>query len=301
MRRFSSFGLVSLIIATLVLTSAVSHAQQTNLVVPQGLVSDSFYQSIGINWGLRGNGPGGGWFFNNGGGAPLPGFGGFVPGSGASFGFGANGPHGGYHFSIFGSQGSTRSFTSSSALLTLPNGGVGSIQAGSWVPFVTGWVPVVGDGQPLVVRSPLQERLERLQAGETGAPSPRASNRSATRSTNRSATTATVDREVAPAKFVAISQGGAGQLTPTHSHSSANQGDISVAEIRRQNALADEARQEELSREVNRLVAMGQDAEDQRKFGAARTFYRQAFNRASGEMRRAIAERLERLPQSLAP
>lgn len=292
MHRFSSFGLVSLVIATLVLTTAVSHAQQTALVVPQGFVSDSFYQSIGINWGLRGNGPGGGWFFNNGGGAPPPAFGGFVPGSGATFGFGANGPHGGYRFTIFGSQGSTRSFTSNSALLTLPNGGVGSIQAGSWVPFVTGWVPVVGDGQPLVVRSPLQERLERLQAGETSSPSPR--------SNTRPATTATVDREVAPAKFVAISQGGAGKLTPTHANSSANHGDISVAEIRRQNALADEARQEEISREVTRLLAQGQDAEQQGKFGAARMFYRQAFKRATGELRGAIAERLARLPQSSA-
>ncbi|MFM8253457.1 MAG: hypothetical protein ACKOBW_17865 [Planctomycetota bacterium] len=298
MQRFSSFGLVSLISAALVVITAAGHAQQTTLIVPQGLVSDSFYESIGINWGLRGNGPGGGWFFQNGGGAPLPGFGGFVPGSGASFGFGASGPQGGYHFHIFGSQGSSRSFTSSSAMLTLPNGGVGSIQAGSWVPFVTGWVPVVGDGQPLVVRSPLKERLERLQAGETGAPSPRSNGHSSTRSISRPATTVMSDREVAPAKFVALSQGGAGQLTPTHSHSSANHGDISVAEIRRQNALADEARQEEIAREVTRLVAMGQDAEEQRKFGAARTFYRQAFNRASGELRRAVAERLERLPKS---
>jgi hypothetical protein len=205
--------------------------------------------------------------------------------------------------------------TSSSAVMTLPNGGIGSIQSGTWTPFVTGWIPVVGDAQPLTFHSPLQDRLRRLRAGETtgprthymqkppGAqPAPPSStpDRYATNSaiTSRVPNTQSaefkIDNHVAPAKFIAISQGGAGKLTPNQSNSSANHGDISVAEIRRQNEFADES----LQQQVTQLIALAQEAEQQKKYGAARTFYRQAFSRAAGDVKRELADRLANLPRS---
>jgi hypothetical protein len=205
--------------------------------------------------------------------------------------------------------------TSSSAVMTLPNGGIGSIQSGTWTPFVTGWIPVVGDAQPLTFHSPLHDRLQRLRAGETSgprthymqkppasppmiptsSPDPFATNTPQTaRSANATSAELKIDNQVAPAKFIAISQGGAGKLAPHQSNSSANHGDISVAEIRRQNEFAAES----LQQQVAQLIALAEEAEQQKKFGAARTFYRQAFSRATGDLKRELADRLANLPRS---
>ena len=45
---------------------------------------------------------------------------------------------------LFGTQVSNRSISSSTLMMTYPQGGVGSISSGVWRPFVTGVIPIVG-------------------------------------------------------------------------------------------------------------------------------------------------------------
>ena len=45
---------------------------------------------------------------------------------------------------LFGTQQSSRSISSSTPMLTFPQGGMGSISSGGWRPFVTGVIPIVG-------------------------------------------------------------------------------------------------------------------------------------------------------------
>ena len=97
-------------------TSATASAQQVNVETPFHSVGHSYYEQIGVRWGLRGNG----WFFNSGGLAPVP-FGGGDPNAAAHFGFG--GQNG--FFTITAGQGSDRSLVSSSPSVTIMNGGQG--------------------------------------------------------------------------------------------------------------------------------------------------------------------------------
>ena len=84
---------------------------QNQVTVPRMGISDSFYESHGIGFNFGRSGPRGGFFFNNGGGAVAPAFGGFDPNAGATFGVG--GPNGGLSFGF--NQGSSRSIVGESA------------------------------------------------------------------------------------------------------------------------------------------------------------------------------------------
>jgi hypothetical protein len=135
---------------------SLTQAQMIHTQVPfQNINSaNSFGGSIGF--GLQGPN----WFFNNGGGGPvLPPFGG-VPNAGISggFGFGGGDVRGNLGFN-FG-QSSSSSITSTTPSLTTMNGYPGSISATVVRPFVTGFIPVVGDYAGAT--SPL------TQAAETG-------------------------------------------------------------------------------------------------------------------------------------
>lgn len=143
----------------------------------------SFYEHLGVGfgWNLAGgagsgsrvvgllpNGmltPGGQLQFTQGGaGSAIPPFGGYDPNASARFGFGSQGPRGGFRLGLELGQGSTRSISSVAPSLTVQNGGSGAIMSGSWTPFVTGWIPIVGDAPG---PAPLDNAVTRaLQSGQ---------------------------------------------------------------------------------------------------------------------------------------
>src|SRR5262245_9776572 len=163
-------------LATACLAALISPApaQQVNLDAPFNSVGHSFYEQVGVRWGLSGRN----WFFNFGGPGPgagvAPPFGGFDPNAGANFGAGFRGNGFNGFFNLSAGQGSSTNFSSASPSVTVMNGQTGYFADTQQRPFVTGLVPVVGS--PIAVppvlppyappQSVLHERISRLQAGE---------------------------------------------------------------------------------------------------------------------------------------
>ncbi len=278
-------------------------AQQVTNTVPLQNTSDGFYETFGIHWGFRLTGPNGGVFFDNGGfGGVAPPFGGFDPNSAARFGFARGGTNGGFFLDFMAAQGSNRSMVTQAPLLTLPHGGAGAVYNSSQTPFVTGWVPVVGS-------SPLEERLSRMRQGDTGGVREPAGGPAASTLPPRSAPPGVPP--AAPRKMAvrgmgdeeqdlpadsdktAVSGGGGGGvgLAAGSSESSAARGDLSVAEIRRQQAAASASR----DAEVDGLLEQARAAESQGKAGVARIFYQQAARRATGDRQRELTAKIREL------
>lgn len=262
--RMVSRGLaIALGIAASFSLAGVSFAQQANIETPFNGASHSYHERIGVRWGLRGNG----WFFNFGGPAPTPAFGGFDPNSGANFGFG--GPNG--FFSLSASQGSDRSLVSSSPSVTVMNGGMGFFSDTQQRPFVTGLVPVVGSpihvpslvpdfGAP---QSVLQERLHRLRT-ESSPPA--------------------TDSTPAPAA----------SSVPA-AESSAARGDLSVAEIKAGKAADKSSRETALAEEIAALLERAQGKLEAGQANLAKIYLQMAARKATGEQRAEILKRMEGL------
>lgn len=274
--------------------------QQVTVSTPMIGVRDQFYEHFGLGWGLYGNRPGQPWFLNFGGpmSAPPP-FGGYSPGSGLQFGMGRTWSGGGGYFNFVAEAGSQRSLTMSAPSVTMMNGSTGYIFDGTLRPFVTGLIPVVGGypgvpygpapyygpyygppGMPAApaptMTSPLAEKLDRLKhAAEVatpgvpaGVPDPATDSLSLTDSASTT-----------PA------------ATGSPSRSSAERGDVSVAEIRRQQA-EEEAR---AAAELAQLIREARTAEAERKWALARVRYQQAAAKASGQQRTELLAALKRL------
>jgi hypothetical protein len=269
-------GRILIIAGLLVFSAAFARVevqgQQVQIATPQVGVQESFYESFGTRWGFSFGGPNGGVFFDRGGGGPVrPPFGGFDGASQARFGYGLRGGNGSFSMNFSAVQGSRRSMSMSAPSLTLPNGGVGGIWDTSLRPFVTSWIPVVGSGgvlPPAYWVSPLKERLAR-GALESPVTAPMASQQTAAPDPG------------AP-------------LRPVR-ESSAQHGDVSVAEIRQQQREADASGQE-----LRRLVAQAESAERAGRRGAARIAYRQAAERAAGALKTRLVKKLESLRSSSA-
>lgn len=139
-------------------------AQQINIGANHHNVGFGYNEVIGTNFGfyfpghlnshghgivgLMPNGqftPDGSIQFNLGGGV-IPAFGGFDPNAGLTTGWSVRTPHGGFNFGLSASQGSSTTLGGDSMSITVPNGGSGFIQSGTFRPFVTGIVPVLGGG-----------------------------------------------------------------------------------------------------------------------------------------------------------
>jgi len=233
------------------------HAQYSVISAQQNGVGDSFFENIGVSFGAQFGNNG---FFNFGGPAPPP-FGGGGGGGGANFGFQAGDPNGtNFRFNLFADQGSSRTLTSNTASVTVPNGGTGSIFSGSLTPFVTGIVPVVGQ------TSPVLERYHRLM--QQGGLREYAE-----------------ERGYVPAEPDADEGGGGLRLGA----SSAERGDLSIAEIRRQQVLEEE----QVRSELLALVADAERCIGEGNLGAARVYLQQAARRASGSEKEAILNKLE--------
>ncbi|WP_425614106.1 hypothetical protein NA78x_003961 [Anatilimnocola sp. NA78] len=238
----------------------LASAQQVNVGAPLNNVGHSFYENIGTRWGARGPG----WFFNFGGPPPAPAFGGFDPNAGANIGGGFKAGNTSGFFGLNVGQGANSTMVSQTPSVTIPNGGNGFFIDGTFRPFVTSITPVVGDNSD---PSPLRERLRRMQAQkEAGIASPG-------------------DDQPAPAP----SGGGGGSSV----RSSADRGDLSVAEIKAAAAAAEQSHDDELAA----ILEKAKGAEAAGKAGVARIYYEMAARRATGEQQRSILDHLKTLPR----
>ncbi len=260
----------TLLLITLPVLASTATAQQTNVETGIGGAGDSYSQFIGSRWGVRGSG----WFFNFGGGAPgggaAPPFG-FNGGGGLNggFGFGGSGVSGGLNFTA--SQGSSRSFGSTSGSITSLNGAPGYLFDGVLTPFVTQIRPVVAD-RPVWI-SPLQARLQMLRGTQ---------NLQAPLLLDSAATFPEEPPHQETPRAAASTAGGI---------SSAEVGALSVAEIRRQRSAADQA----LQAELDHLLAEARRLESLGNYRDAALCFSKAAARVEGERRANFVARAREL------
>jgi hypothetical protein len=273
------------VLMIVVLVSAVpALAQYSTVATPFVTVNDSFFENMGVGFGF--NIPGWGLPFTQGGGvgSPFGGGGGGMGGGGGGgfFGFGMAGGGLNTFGNIGMSQGSSRSMVMETPMVTIPNGGQGTIIDAVQRPFVTGLIPVVGGGVAPVIMggygpgpgfgrpisppvSPLFERIQRLNA--QGALQRRANGQAPQRAPQQNN-----DR---------LALGGSGGDA---ANSTAEKGDLSVAEIRRRQQTEDTSADEELATWIER--ARGAEASGKRN--VARIYYRMAAGRATGDLKQKL-------------
>lgn len=287
--------------------------QQTRVGLRFNTVNDSFFERIGVGFGFNirgtdpatianggsgivGLGPGGqptgngDLVFNQGGaGAALPPFGGHDPATDATLGFASQGSEGGLQFNFFGGQGSTRSMVTQEPVVVIPNGGSGTVSDTSQVPFVTSIIPVVGAHVlPLYPTrlspsiSPVQQRLQQMQHEriQSRIQKPREVSR-------REAAGKAAGGGAATSDSLRLGGGSAG------GPSSADHGDLSVAEIRRRQARESASDDRELAGWIERA----RGAEAAGKANVAKIYYRMAARRADGELKQRLIEKLRELEQ----
>ena len=200
-----------------------------------------------------------GWFFNFGGGAPGGG------GSSGGFGFGGGGASGGFNFTA--GQGSSRSISSTSGSITSLNGTPGYLFHGTLTPFVTQIRPVVGE-RPVTI-SPLQLKLQSI-GGPQGLRTPLRGNDATPVSSNQNSSHA------------APGSGGG--------RSSADHGDLSVAEIRRLQAGEGDV----LENDLNRLTAEADRLESDGDLRGAALCFSKAAAKVEGARRESFLAKARR-------
>jgi hypothetical protein len=260
-KRLSRNRLAACVIAAGSLLAAVpAEGQQTTINSPLNTAGQGYYENIGTRWGVQGKG----WFFNFGGPAPIPGgFGGFNPGGGPNFGAGFGNGGGSGFFQLWADQGSSSTISSQSPSVTVMNGGTGYFADVVQRPFVMGLVPVVGGAPPAAPVSPLVEKLDRLQ----GEPS-----------------LALGSKSTPPAAWKTSVPGGG---VPASEPSTAERGDLSVAEIKANQAAAAAVARHE----VDALIAKASGAEAAGQFVSARLYYEMAARKTTGDEQRALHEK----------
>lgn len=238
---------------------------QTQVLVetPFQQTSNGFYENFGIGWNYSNDN-----FFINVPNSVRPPFGMGDPNADARFGFTGRGPGGG-RFGInftFG-QGSTRTNSVTSPMIMLPNGGTGAIFDGSVRPFVTGFVPVVGQGGGNQSISPVRQKLQQM-ANEGTLETLGAVDSPAVRRAPRR------EPQVEP---------------PLRSMSSAESGDLSVAEIRRRQAKEEDTAPHRVAGEK----AAALEAEG--KLVSAKLGYKRAADQAPDDQRSHWVENYNRI------
>ncbi|HUE69875.1 MAG TPA: hypothetical protein VMP01_03215 [Pirellulaceae bacterium] len=242
--------------------STLAQAQTSRIETPLHSGGHSFYENVGVSWGLQGNG----WFARFGG-APgvTPQFGGFDPAAQGRFGGGFRGGGVSGFLNFTAGQGNDSFIGGQSASVTVPNGGMGFISDTIQRPFVLGIVPVVG-AEPV---SPVKQALARLREQGGAASAKRGVRNAVSAGTPHSAL--------------------------RNPQSSADRGDLSVAEIRALQAAEDA----EQAAEVETLVERAQECEVEGKLGLARVYYRQAGRHASGSRQAEINAKIRALSEQL--
>lgn len=268
--------------------------QQVVITTPLNNVRDSYYERIGMGWGYSWQGPRGNLFFQWPGlnAAPPP-FGGWG-GNDATFGFGWKKGRHQLNFLMAMGQGSTRTFTGVAPSVTVPNGYGGSIFSGSLRPFVTGWVPVVGQGwsvEPVIPMRPGFEGPPPRQEGTAYLSRSQQLEQLTKSELETEATEPTVAANAASKEpDLILGSPAARPATPRKDNPPPQAGD-SLAAIRQQLAVQDRAS----LAEAYELIIEGQKAELAGKKVVAAIFYRQAANRCEGELRVQLLKRYEQL------
>lgn len=252
-----SVSIVVLVIGLLV--PSLAGGQNVVVSTPFHQIGDSFSERNGVNFGFDA----GSMQFRQGGfNSALPPFGGFDPNAGARLGFSVGGRGGALSFGFAAGQGSRRSISTTTSTIVVPNGGRGTLIDVIQRPFVTGFVPVLGGGIGGL-------GIGGLGGGGIGSfgvgfPAPSLSPPVWT----YSYTPGQPIPSDAENRRLARIAGQSDQLE-RHELSSAEQGDISVAEIRRQQHAKDAARAAELSA----LLAAARAAEESGDLNTALRHY----------------------------
>ena len=295
--------------------SAALAQMQTNIATPVQGLNNGFFENVGVGFNFSIKGAPGGLganprgvvglganrqllpniqFQQNNAAPNLP-FGGGAGANPANFGFNIVG--GGFNagFGITAGQGSTSGISSTTASVTSLNGHPGMISETTQRPFVISVVPVVGGFMPGIIgfdqpggampgvvtqppefTSVLQEKLSRLQSGESSGPR----NRSAPAAGGSSpAASTTKGHDAIVEKFQAARDSSAGRST------------ASIREIQRQQAAADEEKQ----REMHELLSQARAAEAAGKNSVAKGFYQRAAQRADGDQLAEIRSKIREL------
>ena len=241
-------------------------AQQIGISTPFTTTRDSYYERLGVNFGFGlpgGRGPGsrvvglgpngqftpnGNLVFRQGGmGSAIPQFGGYDPAANARFGFNyLNRGGGGFSLGFDFGQGSSRSMTTTTPSLVVQNGHGGSISSGAYRPFVTGIIPVSGNGFQRRPPYFMDNAVTRaIQSGTDLTAGPPADEQTYTETSR----------------------------TYSNPGSSAQTGDVSVAAIKAQRL----KRQENKKAEFNALLDLVTIAESKRDYRVARINLRKAI------------------------
>ena len=130
---------------------STARAQQATVGTPFHSLNNGYFENIGTNWTLQGQG------WNASFGLPSmaqPPFGGFNAGAGLNFGLGFlnQGVVGKFNFNF--SAGNTQSLVSATPMVTLQNGVPGYFSDTTQAPFVVSEIPVVGGFSPVSSLNP---------------------------------------------------------------------------------------------------------------------------------------------------
>jgi len=312
-------NLVAVMVVAVLVAPQMAAAQMVNISTPFVTTNDSFFERNGVNFGfdIPGGGnlvglgpdgnptPNGAIQFRQGGfGSAIPAFGGNDPAANANFGFANTGGPINTFFNFAAGQGSSRSIVSQTPSVTIMNGQQGTIIDATQTTFVTGLIPVVGGGfMPVgmpagvpgysapaarptsLLRQRLNEYQQQLQNGGVAAPG--------NNGLPAGGQLANPARQAA--RQIASPQERAAQRISSAPASTANHGDLSVAEIKRNRSLNQAAKAHAAQQQVDALVARAEGAQAAGKYGAAKIYYRQALQRASGQQQRDIRETIRTL------
>jgi hypothetical protein len=291
---------------------ATVSAQQVTVGTPFHSLNNSFFENMGVNWSLQGQG----WSASFGTpGMAQPPFGGFNAGAGLSFGFGIlnQGVTGKFNFNF--SSGDSRSNVSSTPMVTLQNGVPGYFSDTTQSPFVISDIPIVGN--PAVAQALQRARAQRAamddddqalglsaaqaavqaQADPGPPPLPQAGPRPRAQAAAGAVAVARPQHDVLLAgRPDAAAASEAASRVARATQSSAGRAVPSVAEARR----LYEAHQhdETADGEIAEYLARAQNAENLGKPAVARQYYRLALRHAGDSQRGEIQSRLEALTAS---
>ena len=215
-------------------------------------------------------------------GSAVPPFGGYDPNADANLGFRVNGSGGGFSLNLALGQGSSRTMTSTTPSIVVPNGIPGSVFSGQQTPFVTGIVPVVGGfpasyyTRPLrgtYSCSPVAYKLWQIQQYGLN------------QDDEDELSLVSKNPDSLPIRAM------------SNSDSSANQASLSVSELKQQRqSRLDREERERLAR-IQALIRSSDQAVRDRYYGAAREDLRKALRLANENEKDELQDKLDAVPR----
>ena len=246
--------------------SARAQRPQFTVSTPFHSVRDSFYETSNVNWRAGGSGA----FIQFGNPSTLPPFGNADPNAGIRFGFG----NGRSNFNFNFAQGSSRSFTSTTPVLTLTDGVPGSIFSGRMRPFVTGVVPIAGFGG-----RPAQPNFMSPGSATRMVPQRSLANRLMESRLRRAAEAQEEKHNEPPPPVVE-------EPTPVLATAA-------LPPTRSQRAAQRKARHAQQSAQLKSYISKAEAAERKGKLGVAKIYFRMAAKQATGDLRTELLQRLK--------